>query len=81
MTEARVTALVEDHIGWLTFSNPARLNALTFEMWQQISEHFASFAANNAVRVVVLRGLVRRPQDWTLHLPGQLRAAAGKCAV
>ncbi|MGE5146411.1 MAG: enoyl-CoA hydratase [Candidatus Eiseniibacteriota bacterium] len=56
MSDARVTARVEDHTGWLTFSNPARLNALTFEMWQQISEHFAAFAANDAVRVVVLRG-------------------------
>ena len=56
MADARVIAQVDDHIGWLTFSNPARLNALTFEMWQQITEHFTTFAANDAIRVVVLRG-------------------------
>ena len=56
MADARVIAQVEDNIGWLTFSNPARLNALTFAMWQQIAEHFAAFTANDAIRVVVLRG-------------------------
>jgi enoyl-CoA hydratase/carnithine racemase len=43
-------------IGWIVFSNPARYNALTFEMWQGLPAALAAFDADPAVRVVVLAG-------------------------
>ena len=40
----RMLAHVDEHgIGWMTFNNPARHNALSLEMWQAIGdilEHF-----------------------------------------
>jgi enoyl-CoA hydratase len=45
-----------DGIGWLTFNNPARRNAVSMEMWQAIAEVLADFDADPEVRVVVMRG-------------------------
>jgi enoyl-CoA hydratase/carnithine racemase len=42
--------------GWLVFSNPERLNAVSYEMWQAIPDLMADFVADPAIRVVVLRG-------------------------
>ncbi len=46
----------KDGIGWITFNNPARHNAVSFEMWQALPVVLADFAADPAVRVVVLKG-------------------------
>jgi enoyl-CoA hydratase/carnithine racemase/2-hydroxychromene-2-carboxylate isomerase len=43
-------------IGWMTFNNPARRNATSLEMWQAIADILGDFAADPAVRVVVMRG-------------------------
>src|SRR5262249_15567346 len=43
-------------IGWITFNNPARRNAVSIEMWQAIPEIFDRFEADPAGRVIVLRG-------------------------
>ncbi len=43
-------------IGWMTFNNPARRNATSLEMWQAIADILSDFAADPAVRVVVMRG-------------------------
>ncbi len=43
-------------IGWMTFNNPARRNATSLEMWQAIAAILDDFAADPAVRVVVMRG-------------------------
>jgi len=51
-----ISAHVADGIGWMTFSNPRRRNAVTFDMWRQIPLIIADFAQNPAVRVVALRG-------------------------
>ena len=45
-----------DGIGWLTFNNPARRNALSLEMWQAIAEVLTDFENDPEVRVIVLRG-------------------------
>ncbi len=45
-----------DGIGWMTFNNPARRNATSLEMWQAIADILGDFAADPAVRVVVMRG-------------------------
>ena len=43
-------------IGWMIFNNPARRNATSLEMWQAVGEILAAFAADPAIRVVVMRG-------------------------
>jgi hypothetical protein len=40
----------------LIFSNPERLNAVSYEMWRAIPERIAEFVGDPAIRVVVLRG-------------------------
>lgn len=43
-------------VGRIVFSNPARMNALTFDMWRALPEALAAFDADPAVRLVVLSG-------------------------
>lgn len=52
----RVLARTEGPIGWLTFNNPARRNAMSQAMWEAIPLAFDAFEANPAIRVVVLNG-------------------------
>lgn len=52
----RMQARIEDGIGWMTFNNPARHNALSLEMWQGMGDILEHFAVNDAVRVIIMRG-------------------------
>lgn len=52
----KIQAQVESGIGWLTFNNPERRNAMSLEMWQAMGDALEAFQADPAVRVVVLRG-------------------------
>jgi enoyl-CoA hydratase/carnithine racemase len=52
----KMIAYKEDGVGWLTFNNPDRLNAVSMDMWQGVSDAMADFAADNDVRVAVLAG-------------------------
>ena len=52
----KMIARTEGAIGWITFNNPARRNAVSLEMWQGLHDAVAAFAADEAVRVVVLHG-------------------------
>ncbi len=52
----RLLAEKKDGIGWITFNNPARHNAVSFEMWLKLPVVLAEFAADPAVRVIVLKG-------------------------
>ncbi len=53
----RMQATVDDNgIGWVTFNNPARHNALSLEMWQGMGDIFEHLETNPAVRVAVMRG-------------------------
>lgn len=54
--EAAVVATVEQGIGWLVFDNQARRNAMTQEMWGQSRQALQGFAADDAVKAVVMRG-------------------------
>jgi enoyl-CoA hydratase/carnithine racemase len=56
MSEARLRAERDGHIGWMIFDNPARRNAITGEMWRAIPQAMAQFDADPEVRCVVLRG-------------------------
>lgn len=52
----RMLAEKEGGIGWITFNNPARHNAVSLAMWQALSEVMADFAEDPAVRVIVVKG-------------------------
>ncbi|MSO77522.1 MAG: enoyl-CoA hydratase [Alphaproteobacteria bacterium] len=43
-------------IGWMIFNNPARRNAISLEMWEAIGQILGDYAADDSVRVVVMRG-------------------------
>jgi enoyl-CoA hydratase len=43
-------------VGWLIFNNPERLNAVSYEMWAAMTPALNDFAADPAIRSVVLRG-------------------------
>src|SRR5688572_12669871 len=46
----------EGAVGWIVFSNQARYNALTYDMWRALPPALADFGADPQVRVVVLAG-------------------------
>jgi enoyl-CoA hydratase/carnithine racemase len=52
----RVRAVKEGQIGWIVFDHPERRNAISVDMWRQIPEAVEQLAADDAVRVVILRG-------------------------
>ena len=52
----RMLAHAEDGIGWMIFNNPARHNALSLEMWQGIADIMEAYAADDQIRVVIMRG-------------------------
>lgn len=45
-----------DGIGWITFNNPARHNAVSLSMWQALGQTVSSFETDDEVRVIVLTG-------------------------
>jgi enoyl-CoA hydratase len=58
MTDAtdKILAVTEDGVGWLTFNNPARRNAMSLEMWQATEAALDAFENDPGVRVIVMRG-------------------------
>ena len=56
LSTQRMQAHITDGIGWMTFNNPARHNALSLEMWQGIGDILEHFAGNDEVRVIIMRG-------------------------
>lgn len=53
---ARMTSRTDGLIGWMTFDNPARRNAVALEMWAAIPDILAGFEADPAIRVIALTG-------------------------
>jgi enoyl-CoA hydratase/carnithine racemase len=59
MTEyanGKMLAAIADGIGTVTFNQPEKRNAMSMEMWAGLGEILQAFAADPAVRVVVLTG-------------------------
>lgn len=46
----------EGAIGWITFNNPARHNAVSMAMWRALYEIVAGLAEDPEVRIIVVRG-------------------------
>lgn len=52
----KILAEVKDGIGWLTFNQPEKRNAICLEMWQGIGDVLEAYDADPEVRVVVMTG-------------------------
>ncbi|GGE43392.1 enoyl-CoA hydratase [Agaricicola taiwanensis] len=52
----KVLAEKRDGIGWLTFNNPERRNAMSLEMWRAVGVVLEDFEKDPDVRVVVMTG-------------------------
>ncbi len=52
----RMTSRTEGPVGWMVFDNPARRNAVSYEMWAAIPDIIAAFDADPAIRIVALTG-------------------------
>src|SRR5215212_967692 len=50
---------VRDGVAWVTLNRPERLNALTFEVYRELTDAFAALQTETDVRVVVLTGAGR----------------------
>jgi enoyl-CoA hydratase len=46
----------ENAVGWVIFSNPAKMNAVTIDMWQALPKALAAFDADPEVRLIVITG-------------------------
>lgn len=42
--------------GWITFNNPAKRNAMSFDMWLGLDIALNDFIADPAIRIIVLKG-------------------------
>ena len=56
LSTEKILAEVDGGIGWLTFNNPTRRNAMSLEMWQGVGDAVESFQHDPEVRVVVMKG-------------------------
>jgi enoyl-CoA hydratase/carnithine racemase len=56
MTTDKMLARKQDGIGWMTFNNPERHNAVSLEMWAAAADILSDFAGDPEVRVVVITG-------------------------
>jgi enoyl-CoA hydratase len=58
VTSQAETLLMEKDgpIGWITFNQPQKRNAVSQEMWQRMPEYVRELSADPAIRVVILRG-------------------------
>jgi enoyl-CoA hydratase/carnithine racemase len=56
----KMLAHVEDGIGWMTYNNPARLNAMSYDMQLAVPRILGAFAADPDVHVIVVRGAGER---------------------
>jgi enoyl-CoA hydratase/carnithine racemase len=54
--EQKILVATEGKVGTLTFNNPARHNAVSFDMWQGATAALEQLAREDGVRVVVLTG-------------------------
>ncbi len=52
----KMLARKEGSVGYLTFNNPERHNAVSLEMWEAASGYLEDFKNDKAIRVVVLTG-------------------------
>ena len=54
--EGKMLAEIDDGVGVITFNQPEKRNAMSVQMWVGLEQILDSFAADPAVRVIVLTG-------------------------
>ncbi len=52
----KMIAEKDGNIGWITFNNPARRNAVSLEMWEALGIILKDFQEDDQIRTVVLKG-------------------------
>ena len=52
----KILTSIEGAVATLTFNNPERHNAMSFEMWLATADALEKFAVDPAVRIVILTG-------------------------
>jgi enoyl-CoA hydratase/carnithine racemase len=52
----KLLALKDGSAGWITFNNPAKRNAMSYDMWLGLDIALDAFLADPAIRVIVLKG-------------------------
>jgi enoyl-CoA hydratase/carnithine racemase len=52
----KMIAEKEGAIGWITFNNPARRNAVSMAMWEALADIVRDYEKDSAIRVIVLKG-------------------------
>ena len=59
MTNSRTEKMLaekEGPIGWITFNNPARRNAVSMAMWEALGEIVRDYENDDTIRVIILKG-------------------------
>jgi enoyl-CoA hydratase/carnithine racemase len=52
----KMIAVKDGPVGWITFNNPARRNAISLTMWEALLQIVRDFGSDESVRVIVLKG-------------------------
>ena len=56
MTTNKMLSKIDNGVGYITFNNPEKHNAVSIEMWDALETMLDSFRSNDRVRVIVLNG-------------------------
>ena len=56
MTSEKMLSRVEEGVGYITFNNPEKHNAVSIEMWDALEKILDEFRSSKDIRVVVLNG-------------------------
>ena len=56
MTTNKMLSRIDNGVGYITFNNPEKHNAVSIEMWDALETMLDSFRSNDRVRVIVLNG-------------------------
>jgi len=56
MTPEKMLSRVEEGVGYITFNNPEKHNAVSIEMWDALEKILDEFRSSKDIRVIVLNG-------------------------
>ena len=56
MTTEKMLSRVEEGVGYITFNNPEKHNAVSIEMWDALEKILAEFSSSKEIRVIILNG-------------------------
>jgi len=56
MTTEKMLSRIEEGVGYITFNNPDKHNAVSIEMWDALEKILDNFRNSNKIRVIVLNG-------------------------